>query len=171
MWPHTSCLRHHIMAVAKNVFLTPSLAPLAPCFCHCPEKCRVRCGRRGKLMCFYFVRIYIYYILYKQYSTLCHAYLWTQVCSSYGILISAYFNLSDSLDLHGFTRQESCSSMFLLRVEGLEGKKESFSLSSGTSTTAHCSRLKSPLVRSVSIFPAQQSTRSVSTSRDIKSSP
>ena len=68
MWPNTSCLRHH-MAVAKNVFLTPPLAPLAPCFCHCPEKCRVRCGRRGKLMCFYFVRIYIYifYILYKQY--------------------------------------------------------------------------------------------------------
>lgn len=59
--------------------------------------------------------------------------------------------------------------MFLLRVEGLEGKKESFSLSSGTSTMAHCSRLKSPLGRSVSIFPAQQSTRSVSTSRVVLS--
>lgn len=66
MWPHTSCLWHH-MAVAENVFLTPWRAPLAPRFWHCPEKCRVRCERRGKLACFYFVRICIFYIPYEQY--------------------------------------------------------------------------------------------------------
>ena len=76
MWPHTSCLRHH-MAVDKNVFLTPSLAPLAPCFCPCPEKCRVRCGRRGKRMCFCFVRIYIIYILLYSIQTVHYV---THIC-------------------------------------------------------------------------------------------
>ncbi len=59
--------------------------------------------------------------------------------------------------------------MFLLRVEERK-KTESFLLSSGTSTTAHSSRLKSPLVRGVSIFPAQQPTTSVSFCIHIKSS-